>query len=113
MIAVLFALALQQPVAPIRGFPRAQVAGERRREEMLAAVPRRDTLRAQMDGSQMKVWIDSKVVWEGDLGKGALAFDGPVGVRTDNGQFEFDLFTPKPGGAKKSQIPPCKAGEEE
>ncbi len=49
MIAVLCALALQQPVAPIRGFPRAQLAGERRREEMLAAVPRRDTLRAQME----------------------------------------------------------------
>ncbi len=49
MIAVVLALALQQPVAPIRGFPRAQVAGERRREEMLAAVPRRDTLRAQME----------------------------------------------------------------
>src|SRR6266705_541089 len=49
MIAVVIALALQQPVAPIRGFPRAQVAGERRREEMLAAVQRRDTLRAQME----------------------------------------------------------------
>src|SRR5690348_13745640 len=49
MIAVLCALALQQPVAPIRGFTRAQVAGERRREAMLAAVPRRDTLRAQME----------------------------------------------------------------
>jgi len=49
VIAVVVALALQQPVAPIRGFPRAQVAGERRREEQLAAVPRRDTLRAQME----------------------------------------------------------------
>jgi N-acetylated-alpha-linked acidic dipeptidase len=49
MIALALLLALQQPVAPIRGFPRAQVAGERRHEEMLAAVPRRDTLRAQME----------------------------------------------------------------
>jgi hypothetical protein len=57
------------------------------------------TLRAQLDGSQMKVFVDSKTVWEGDIGQGALAFDGPVGVRSDNGRFEFELLTgePKPG----------------
>lgn len=57
------------------------------------------SLLAHMDGSEMRVSIDGKVVWEGDLGPEALAFDGPVGVRTDNGRFEFELLTPKLGEA--------------
>jgi hypothetical protein len=62
-----------------------------------AAVPRLNpgdshTLLADMNGSAMRVSVDGSVVWEGDLGPEALTFDGPVGVRTDNGRFEFEFW---------------------
>src|SRR6266700_2239333 len=41
-------LAAQQPLPPIRGFPRDALAAEVRLEQTLRAVPNRDTLRAQM-----------------------------------------------------------------
>ncbi len=52
----------------------------------------RHTLRAMMEGSKMRVFADGKEVWRGDVGAAALAFDGPVGVRTDNARFQFELF---------------------
>lgn len=71
----------------------------------------RHTLRAQMHGSKLNVWIDQKKVWEGDVGQSALAFDGPVGVRTDNGRFKFELFTDKP--LSSSTLLPCHASDED
>ena len=70
----------------------------------------RHTLRARMEQSNLQVWIDQKLVWEGDVGQAAMAFDGPVGVRTDNGRFKFELFTDPPvkGGAPL----PCHASDE-
>src|SRR6266436_2408889 len=41
------------------------------------------TLRAEMNGAEMLVFVDNTLVWEGSVGPDALAFDGPVGfVRT-------------------------------
>lgn len=78
-----------------------------------SAVPRLNpgdshTLLADMNGSELRVSVDDRVVWEGDLGPDALSFDGPVGVRTDNGRFEFELLT----GEMGSPVP-CRAGEKE
>jgi hypothetical protein len=50
-----------------------------------------------MTGTEMHVSVDGNAVWEGDLGPAALSLDGPVGVRTDNGRFEFQLFVRKLG----------------
>jgi hypothetical protein len=50
------------------------------------------TLSASMRGSEIKVTADDEVVWEGDLGKVALEFDGPVGLRSDNAHLVFDFF---------------------
>lgn len=61
---------------------------------------------AQMNGTEMRVSVDSIVVWEGDLGPEPLSFNGPVGVRTDNGRFEFEFFTQKIGGTI-----PCRTGD--
>jgi hypothetical protein len=66
------------------------------------------SLLADMNGSQMRISIDGGTVWEGDLGPEALSFDGPVGVRTDNGRFEFELLTGEPGAPV-----PCRTGEQE
>ena len=50
------------------------------------------TFAASMNGSSLNVTADSKVVWEGDLGRVALEFDGPVGLRSDNAHVVFDVL---------------------
>jgi hypothetical protein len=70
-----------------------------------SAVPRlkpgdSHSLLANMNGSEMRVFVDGNIVWEGDLGPKALAFDGPVGVRTDNGRFEFQFLTSEIGAPR-------------
>lgn len=69
------------------------------------------TLRARMTGSNLHVFIDGRTVWEGDVGSKALAFDGPVGVRTDNGRFKFQLFAVEAFGHGKDT--PCRAADED
>jgi hypothetical protein len=51
------------------------------------------TLRAEMNGAEMRVFADSALVWEGSVGTEALAFDGPVGMRSDNARLEIELRT--------------------
>lgn len=48
-------------------------------------------LRAELDGSKLRVLVDGASVWEGDLGEEALAFDGPAGLRTDNARVRFSF----------------------
>ena len=48
-------------------------------------------LSASMTGSNLLVTADNRVVWQGDLGRVALEFDGPVGVRSDNAHVVFDF----------------------
>jgi hypothetical protein len=68
------------------------------------------TLRAEMNGAEMHVFADNSLVWEGSLGPDALAFDGPVGVRSDNAHLQFDLRT---GKRIKEQAPGCRGEESE
>jgi hypothetical protein len=51
----------------------------------------RHTLRATLESSELRVVADGETVWEGVLPKEALAFDGPAGIRSDNGDFDFEL----------------------
>ena len=55
-------------------------------------------LRAEIAGAVLRVYADQTLVWEGDLPTEAQVLDGPVGLRTDNGRFDLDLFsdTPEP-----------------
>jgi len=76
-----------------------------------SAVPRLSpgsshALFVEMTGSEMRVSVDGREVWEGDLGPDALSFDGPVGVRTDNGRFEFQLLVREMGAPVD-----CRAGD--
>ena len=52
------------------------------------------TLRADLDGTRLRVVADGTEVWLGTLSEEVLAIDGPAGMRTDNGTFEFDLRVP-------------------
>lgn len=58
------------------------------------------TLRAVLgpDDRTLHVLADGTPVFEAVLPEDALAFDGPAGVRSDNGRFDFELRVP-PGGA--------------
>ncbi len=59
------------------------------------------TLRAEITGQELSVWVDGAVVWEGDLGPEVLALAGPVGMRSDNVALDIELLAdpPKPTGA--------------
>ncbi|WP_239576589.1 hypothetical protein [Archangium primigenium] len=49
------------------------------------------TLRAELRGTRLRVCVDGVRVWEGPLPAEAFAFDGPVGLRSDNGRFDVQL----------------------
>lgn len=51
-------------------------------------------LRADLDGSALRVTADGLVVWRGHLPPAAQSFDGPAGLRTDNGVFDVELRVP-------------------
>ncbi len=69
------------------------------------------TLRAEAEGSKMKVFIDNKLHWEGLLDHEALTLEGPSGVRSDNGRFKFEFFArPSPDHAESA---PCHAADED
>ncbi len=54
------------------------------------------TLRAEMNGAEMKVFADNLLVWEGSVGEDALSFDGPVGMRSDNARLQINFAAGKP-----------------
>jgi hypothetical protein len=53
-------------------------------------------LRADMRGEALAVYADGALVWQGSLPSEALAFDGPVGIRTDSVAAVFDLAAGSP-----------------
>ena len=57
----------------------------------------------------MQVFADNSLVWEGSVGPDALAFDGPVGIRSDNARLQIDLRA----GPAKGQSPGCRGEESE
>ncbi len=71
------------------------------------------SLRAEMNGAEMNVFADGKLVWEGSVGNDALAFDGPVGIRSDNARLKIELHVPRPLVGKSGQVEACRSGEEE
>jgi hypothetical protein len=68
------------------------------------------TLRAEMNGAELRVFADKSLVWEGSVGPEALTFDGPVGIRSDNARLQIDLETGPPA---KQQSPGCRGPESE
>jgi hypothetical protein len=54
----------------------------------------RHLLDATITGNVLRVIADGTTAWEGELPAAAFAFDGPAGVRTDNGSFDIELRVP-------------------
>jgi len=71
------------------------------------------TLRAILNHGNLRVYANNQIVWQGDLGAAALAFDGPVGVRIDNGRFDFQLFAARPDPGQQGASAVCRGGTEE
>jgi hypothetical protein len=67
-------------------------------------------LRAEMNGEDLKVYADDSPVWEGSVGSDALAFDGPVGMRSDNARLQIEL---RAGEAEPGHAPGCRSGADE
>jgi hypothetical protein len=68
------------------------------------------TLRAEMNGAEVRVFADGSMVWEGSVGADALGFEGPVGMRSDNARLEINLET---GPPTKQSAPGCRGQESE
>lgn len=69
------------------------------------------TLRAEMNGAEMKVFADNALVWEGAVGADALGFEGPVGIRSDNARLQIELRAGQP--LKAHAGAGCRSGGEE
>jgi hypothetical protein len=63
-----------------------------------------------MNGAEMQVFADNFPVWEGSVGPDALAFDGPVGIRSDNAHLQIEFLTGKP---LTDKAPGCRGEESE
>jgi hypothetical protein len=71
------------------------------------------TLRAEMNGAEMKVFADGSLVWEGSVGTDALAFDGPVGIRSDNARLQLEFLAAQALQTQAGHTPGCRSGEGE
>lgn len=49
------------------------------------------SLRAGISGRDLQVYADGKLSWVGELPAEAFEFDGPAGLRSDNGVFDMEF----------------------
>jgi hypothetical protein len=68
------------------------------------------TLRAELDGAQLRIFADNQLVWDGSVAPDALGFDGPVGIRSDNVRLEIELLAAPALRGAAGQAPMCLAG---
>src|ERR1700691_2765958 len=68
------------------------------------------TLRAEMNGAQIRVFADNELVWDGSVAPDALGFDGPVGIRSDNAHLDIELLAGPALQAATEQAPMCRTG---
>jgi hypothetical protein len=71
------------------------------------------TLHAEMKGEDLRVFVDNSLVWDGAVGSDAVAFSGPVGMRSDNAHLEITLEAGWSGAARPAFQLACRQGETE
>ena len=71
------------------------------------------TLHAILAAEELRVFVDSALVWEGSVGQEAVHMQGPVGIRSDNVQLTFTLRTDELRHNIPAALPACRkdAGE--
>jgi hypothetical protein len=60
----------------------------------------RHRLSAALIGDRLEVALDGEPVWRGTLPAASLAFDGPVGLRSDNAEFDAEFRASAPEGER-------------
>jgi hypothetical protein len=68
------------------------------------------TLRAEMNGAEMRVFADNALVWEGSVGAEALSFDGPIGMRSDNARLQLEFRAGQPLRSGAGREAGCRSG---
>jgi hypothetical protein len=71
------------------------------------------TLRAEMNGAELRVYADNNLVWEGNVGSEGGKLNGPVGIRSDNAKLEIDLRAGQSSGAHPDFQLACRPGSGE
>ncbi|MGB8325640.1 MAG: hypothetical protein WCE52_21960 [Candidatus Acidiferrum sp.] len=72
------------------------------------------SLHAAMQGKDLKVYVDDRLVWQGQLGMEATGLQGPVGIRSDNARLELQLFAPLATNSQQhGGTAACHAGPQE
>ena len=69
------------------------------------------TLRAEMKKEELRVFVDNREVWSGDVGADAAALAGRVGIRSDNARLEFNLKTGPYEGAHPNYLRACQSSD--
>lgn len=49
------------------------------------------TLAAEIDGNELRVWVDGSLAWSGQLPPQAAGLRGPFGIRSDNAKVDLEL----------------------
>jgi hypothetical protein len=68
------------------------------------------TLRAEMNGAEMRVYADNNLVWEGNVGPEGGRLNGPVGMRSDNARLEIELRAGQSTSAHPDYQLSCRPG---
>jgi hypothetical protein len=68
------------------------------------------TLRAEMNGAEMRVYADNNLVWEGSVGPEGGSLNGPLGIRSDNARLELELRVGQSSGAHPDYQLACRSG---
>jgi hypothetical protein len=69
------------------------------------------TLRAEMNKTELRVFVDDRQVWGGEVGK-AANLEGPIGIRSDNASLELTLKAGESAGTHSDHVEACKSGPE-
>lgn len=69
------------------------------------------TLRAELKEQGLRVLVDNKEVWDGNIGSDAARLQGPVGIRSDNAQLDFSYLARRPAGIIPTHVMACKSGD--
>jgi hypothetical protein len=71
------------------------------------------TLRAELNEAEMRVYADSNLVWEGNVGPEGGRLNGPVGIRSDNAKLEIELRAGQSSGPHPQYQLSCRPGSGE
>jgi hypothetical protein len=65
---------------------------------------------AEINGEQLRVFVDETEVWEGSIGPETRGLKGPVGIRSDNARLSFDLKAGTYVGLHPDYLLACSSG---